>query len=517
MRITMSMILDCMTDYQFIYGFHSRDKDYSIYNIVTIENTFPKYRSDTIYISKFDFIKDKDRTELPQNIVCIENNLDLENMDNLDTSNFILIKGNYTLLEILDKIQSIISYYLNENNHFMDIIRDNMGLSYLANEIYKFIGNPISIIDTNLKVLAYTDFKLTKDDKWRNLQKHCMHNGYITNGEEQFIYIKDFVHQMNKNNVPIYFDKKEDILEPSICINILVNNKKIGLFGIFETDKKFTIGIYDIMVYLSEILSIELQKNKLSIQYNNDENGYLLYDLLKGKDIPDVKINEIKELLHFIVDDSFTVSVIEQDAISNNYELAFLNTRIDSYTFRSLHIIYKNNIILLSATSDFEIIRKNGSTNNIDNLLKTSKSLMGVSRSFTDLKQINSKYNEACMAIKVGKKVYTDNYIFFYHHVQFYHLIEVCTNQEDNKDLCHPAMFKLLDYDKKKATDFAETLYSYVRNGRSQINTTKELSLHRSSLQYRLNKIEDIMGISLDDYLTMLHIQISMEILKYIT
>ena len=73
-------------------------------------------------------------------------------------------------------------------------------------------------------------------------------------------------------------------------------------------------------------------------------------------------------------------------------------------------------------------------------------------------------------------------------------------------------MTRLVTYDK----ELSKTLYSYLRNNGSQAKTAKELWIHRSSLIYRLKKIEEVLDIQLDDYKTRLHLQLSYEIFNYL-
>ena len=53
-------------------------------------------------------------------------------------------------------------------------------------------------------------------------------------------------------------------------------------------------------------------------------------------------------------------------------------------------------------------------------------------------------------------------------------------------------------YDMENATEFLPTLKSYIFNLKNTKETASELHIHRNTLLYRINKIEELFGITLD-------------------
>lgn len=56
----------------------------------------------------------------------------------------------------------------------------------------------------------------------------------------------------------------------------------------------------------------------------------------------------------------------------------------------------------------------------------------------------------------------------------------------------------LMLYDKENGTDFLETLKQYIFYSSSPGEAAKILNIHRNTLFYRINKIKDMTGISLE-------------------
>lgn len=52
---------------------------------------------------------------------------------------------------------------------------------------------------------------------------------------------------------------------------------------------------------------------------------------------------------------------------------------------------------------------------------------------------------------------------------------------------------KLIDYDSKNNSSLLETLEAYLNSGMNKSLTASELYVHKNTVKYRLNKIEEIL------------------------
>ena len=76
-------------------------------------------------------------------------------------------------------------------------------------------------------------------------------------------------------------------------------------------------------------------------------------------------------------------------------------------------------------------------------------------------------------------------------------------------DLRHPALAVLEDYDRVHEGSLKDTLLCFLRHNCSYADTAGELFIHRSTLLYRIGRIQELTGIDLGDYAARLHLQIS--------
>jgi sugar diacid utilization regulator len=74
-------------------------------------------------------------------------------------------------------------------------------------------------------------------------------------------------------------------------------------------------------------------------------------------------------------------------------------------------------------------------------------------------------------------------------------------NQREILDYCNNKLDKLEKYDNANGAFLEETLLSYYMNGFNTVKTAEALFIHRNTLINRLEKIEEILGIELNDYM----------------
>ncbi len=63
----------------------------------------------------------------------------------------------------------------------------------------------------------------------------------------------------------------------------------------------------------------------------------------------------------------------------------------------------------------------------------------------------------------------------------------------------HPALHRILDYDRRKNTSLYHMLKTYLRCERNRVLTAQELFMHKNTLVYRIGKVSSLFSLDLDD------------------
>lgn len=96
--------------------------------------------------------------------------------------------------------------------------------------------------------------------------------------------------------------------------------------------------------------------------------------------------------------------------------------------------------------------------------------------------------------------------IFAYEDYSMYYIIDLCAQQymetHKNNDLIyliHPSIIKIGRYDAQHNTNLREVLYFYLLCGCNLLCTAKVMYMHCNTILNKLNKINEIIQIPLED------------------
>jgi len=78
-------------------------------------------------------------------------------------------------------------------------------------------------------------------------------------------------------------------------------------------------------------------------------------------------------------------------------------------------------------------------------------------------------------------------------------------------EFCQYVLGTLVDYDRAHNADLLHTLRVYFRCNGNAIEAARQLFLHRNSLQYRLDRIEELLACDLKDPQTRLSLNLAVE------
>ncbi len=83
-------------------------------------------------------------------------------------------------------------------------------------------------------------------------------------------------------------------------------------------------------------------------------------------------------------------------------------------------------------------------------------------------------------------------------------------------EFCDYVLGTLVDYDRAHDTDLLHTLRVYFRSNGNAIVAARRLFLHRNSLQYRLDRIAEVLDCDLHDPQTRLALNLAIEMAELI-
>ena len=255
----------------------------------------------------------------------------------------------------------------------------------------------------------------------------------------------------------------------------------------------------------------------------NKKTGDYLYNLLFGYEINDNYVEKISGQFGLDFSRPYRVGVIvidrkygvnlEQDEHTYEYYADCMNREVNNMKGSSMFMRFLNKFVLLfEARENKEIehelgqmLRRLDERPEFKGLIK-STCILG--SAYRDPRKFGQSYQEAKNLI--AKKDILPNprnkRVLSASSMGIYKYMFNSGNQEEILDYCNDKLKVLEEYDHANGAFLQDTLLAYYMNGFSVGKAADALFIHRNSLQYRINKIEELLGMELNDYMEYLNL-----------
>jgi sugar diacid utilization regulator len=118
-------------------------------------------------------------------------------------------------------------------------------------------------------------------------------------------------------------------------------------------------------------------------------------------------------------------------------------------------------------------------------------------------------YREAIRALDIRRHSRSPNGVTAFHELGVYRLLDAGDNRVEVMAFVREWLGPLLDYDRSKHTDLVRTLFQYLECGGSYDQAAAALTIHRSTLRYRLGRIRTIAELDLNNVDSRLNLHVA--------
>ncbi|MBI2863426.1 MAG: helix-turn-helix domain-containing protein [Chloroflexi bacterium] len=137
---------------------------------------------------------------------------------------------------------------------------------------------------------------------------------------------------------------------------------------------------------------------------------------------------------------------------------------------------------------------------------------VGLGRHRSGLSGPRESYHEAEQALAMGVRLFGPGRVTYFGELGIYRLLFRMHGTQELEDFYSSALGKLKEYERKNGAEFIKTLEAYFTCRNSPTEAAELLHIHRNTLLYRLQRIEEIAGIRLDDPETRLSLHLALRI-----
>lgn len=187
-------------------------------------------------------------------------------------------------------------------------------------------------------------------------------------------------------------------------------------------------------------------------------------------------------------------SFYDDYAITNDSSVIFIRLKLD---IPNEKLLKKYNSLL--NTLEFQMPEYNFS--------------IGISRAYDNLDDLSLAYEDVIFSLMIGTKIFKNRKaVYAYDDLIVYHLLYKYPSNPILERLYNNVVGKIYDYDKENNSIFFETIQVLVNHNFNFSESADELFIHRNTLYQRIKKMEEIIGLNMDNSETRLVLHLGLKI-----
>lgn len=124
---------------------------------------------------------------------------------------------------------------------------------------------------------------------------------------------------------------------------------------------------------------------------------------------------------------------------------------------------------------------------------------VGVGGAYPRPSELARSLREARLALRLQQTLLPGDRACEYHKLGVFRMFAAVPDLSEVDEFVRDWLGGLIDYDSRRGSDLVATLTQYLEHGGNYDATAAELSVHRSTLKYRLQRIRELTGLEIND------------------
>ncbi len=479
---------------------HSDDL-FNISNVALIDGTQTEYDKETLY---FGFASQIKSCSLPPQCVLAGDRAGAD-FSFAATGTSLALSDPGELFRLFNRAKAVTDASRDQGffGEMMDCAARSRSIEPIINLAAARLGNSLVLLDPSFKILAASTIFPIDDPLWaENIRL-----GYCTYEFVSAVQNIDAVKNAARNSDPVVVTCWASPLR-KLSSKIYIRGNYAGIVLMLEKETPISPLHLKLLPIISAAAGEAISRYAPFLLSGNSVYQKLLYDLLIGA--PPEEISPQLAGLSFSPH-LCTLCIRQRRYLGQKH----LKEEVASHLVKSLpdtrFTFHENGIAALVSLGDAprlsqEMVEK------LEKLAAKEYVRIGVSNLFFQVENFSKRYLQACRALELSFRLRPEETVSQYVDYAFFDLLDAVKDPEQPGLYCHPALALLSRYDHANGTDFYHTLEAYLDCGCSVKDTAQKLYIHRNSLNYRLERIQELIQAALNDSRTRFLLEMSYRI-----
>jgi hypothetical protein len=408
--------------------------------------------------------------------------------------------------EIYNELQNIYDFYDEWENACLQIVEKYQDFRSLIRQTWQSFQVPVCLVDNQFTIVSSaheenSPFALFEDESQINLDTV---NDIISNP-----------HMRNLETARGIFDFDYD--RNYKLYNFRSGGKYCGRLIMGIRDARFSGRDSLILGKLAEFVELLLQRYG-SFQSTSSVQTYLhsfLADSLAGKVPHSREINRLSQNTGWSENHNYLmVYFLPEHRLKKELYPPYLISQVEERWRGACATEYQGNVVLLLNLSMYGRERLPDFYQSLAYLVRDGLMIAGCSRCFSGLRELNVYFKQSIYAIEFGRKKDSTRWYFRFDDYGLEYLLSYGTGIFKPEQVCHPALLQLRKHDQTRQTSYYSTLFTYFEQQFNMSQAANRLYIHRSTFINRMERIQELTRLNLNDYDTRLYLELSFRLLQ---
>lgn len=524
MQIKLSIILDVLQSFQ-LEIYLKPDDNPSFGMCMPLPDDAGGLRPDCIYVGRLSKAMLINPGKAGFYCICLRDRI----KDHLETeealSGLVIVNENITPIKLFSLVQDRFFTVMSWVQKMQDKLIHNGSMQDLVDMCAPVIDNYISVSDSSLMLLAHSTTIPCDDPICVQSAAH----GYYPEEIIQIFRKYDLFKVWENADAPYIDDSCTAAKYPTYHRVFKFGNTYFAHAVLTCCRNPLTQSMMDLFLMFTDVLAVLVERAWEEKSTSNHTYDTFLSDLLEGTISSKSAIAERAQYVGMPLTGQFCLfQIVTGDAVNVPIgkmlmEFTDLFPRIKFIRFRhrivAIHHFYARDV-----DEQMEDICRG-----LEAFLPKYDAHCGVSLYFSSLENIHIAYKQSSLAIKYSNRLRgrdilksvrpedaVTSRIYFYSRFYVYSLFGENENGAEMWRHCtfRGLLKKLYDYDRRHKSNNIQLLYIYLRCERNATKAAAELNMHRNNITYHINRIQELLGVDLEDFAVRYMLLISYSLLE---
>ena len=419
-----------------------------------------------------------------------------------DYPNLCILKERHTPAEVLGFLQEIFLKYENWNQSLFDAILTQPSVQKLIDLTEQIVPNPMSVICMDFTIIAS-----------RGSFDEDMKSGIFGSTEETQNVVNSLKHDINYAEALFrtgyFLYPGNPVTPPSLCVNIRRSGKTgyrlLILPGEIPLDDTFGFLAEHLAGLVSHVLSTKSVTERDALYPLHQ----IFHNLLTNAKADYVEISRQLTENGWLSSHSYQCILIKTGILDRkNLTLKSICRYVENFIPSACAVEHRGDVVVYIDLDlcDFTL---DEITQKLAGFIRDSLLNAGYSRVMLGHFNFQRQYIQAAISIQTGSRKQPTSWIHHFNDIALSYILEQLTSRLPAYMICHEKLLKLKYQDEANGSYLYETLRAFLQNQQSATKTAAALFIHRSTLLYRLDKIEKLLKSDLSDPDEQLYLMLS--------